>query len=88
MSDIIKVKKIELQNLMLKPNVSFIPKQLGKCTKAFWKSNRGLQCSFTKFFRYKSFNLTPPTEQEKESCLGMKCQNVHLLLKGINTLAY
>lgn len=34
-------------------------------------------------FRYRPFYITPPTE--KESCLCMKCQNGHLLLKGIIT---
>ena len=36
-------------------------------------------------FRYKPFYITPPSEREKESCLCIKYQNVHLLLQGINT---
>ena len=53
--------------------------------KSLSELNKGLHCSFITFFRYKPFYMTPPTEREKESCLCMKCQNVHLLLRGINT---
>ena len=41
-------------------------------------------CSLATFYKFKSFDIGPPTEWEKESCLCVKCQNTHLLLKGIN----
>ena len=52
--------------------------------KSFLESNKRLQCLFTTFFRYKPFYVTPLTEREKELCIYMNIQNVHLLLKRIN----
>ena len=51
----------------------------------FLLKNTGLKCSLSTSIKYKPFYISPPTEREKESCLCKKCQNVHALLKGINT---
>ena len=53
--------------------------------KHFVVSIENIQCSLSTLFRYKPFYITPPSEREKESCLCIKCQNVHLLEQGINT---
>ena len=44
------------------------------------------KCSllFLKFFKYKPFYIIPPKEREKEP-FCIKCQNAHLLLRGIYT---
>ena len=43
-----------------------------------------IHCSFSTFNKYIPFYIGPPSEREKESCLCIKCQNAHLILKGIN----
>ena len=48
-------------------------------------STKNVTCSISSFIKYKPFYVGVPTEREKESCLCMKCQNMHLRLKGINT---
>ena len=50
----------------------------------FLSLRENVHCSFSSFFKYKPFYITPPKEREKESCLCMKCQNAHLFLIGIN----
>ena len=56
-----------------------------KMPKDFVASRDNIECSLSTFFRYQPFYITPPSEREKESCLCIKCQNVHLLLQGIST---
>ena len=51
---------------------------------SFFKKGVDLDCSLATFYNFKPFYIGPPTEREKESCLCIKCQNTHLLLKGIN----
>ena len=60
-------------------------KTIRKMHTDFVASRYSIQCSLSTFFRYKPFYITPPSEREKESCLCIKYQNVHLLLQGINT---
>ena len=60
-------------------------KTIRKMHTDFVASRDSIQCSLSTFFRYKPFYITPPSEREKESCLCIKYQNVHLLLQGINT---
>ena len=49
----------------------------------FLPLRENVHCSFSSFFKYKPFYITPPKEREKESCLCIKCQNAHLFLIGI-----
>ena len=49
-----------------------------------FKGNIDFDCSLATFYKFKPFYIGPPIEREKESCLFIKCQNTHLLLKGIN----
>ena len=44
----------------------------------------GQDCSLSTFYKYKPFYVTLPTEREKETCLCMKCTNIHFLLDAIN----
>ena len=60
-------------------------KTIRKMHTDFVASRDNIQCSLSTFFRNKPFYITPPSEREKESSLCIKCQNVHLLLQGINT---
>ena len=48
-------------------------------------SRENVHCSFSTFFKYKPFYITPLPEQEKETCLCIKCQNPNLLLRMIKT---
>ena len=45
----------------------------------------GIDCCYSLFYKYKPFYVIPPTEREQESCLCIRCQNSHLLLKGVNS---
>ena len=45
----------------------------------------GVDCSLSLFFKYKPFYVIAPTEREQQSCLCIRCQNSHLLLKGVNS---
>ena len=45
----------------------------------------GIDCFYSLFYKYKPFYVIPPTEREQESCLCIRCQNSHLLLKGVNS---
>ena len=49
-----------------------------------FKGNIDFDCSLATFYKFKPFYIGPPTERKKESCPCIKCQNTHLLLKGIN----
>ena len=49
-----------------------------------FKESTSISCSLSTFHKYRPFYIGPPTEREKESCLCIKCQNAHLLLKGVN----
>ena len=51
----------------------------------FLLSRENVHCSFSTFFKYKPFYITPLPEQEKETCLCIKCQNPNLLLRMIKT---
>ena len=44
----------------------------------------GIDCSYSLFYKYKPFYVIPPTEREQQSCFCIRCQNSHLLLKGVN----
>ena len=87
--------KISLNSLKLKKNrasKSYMKSQRMIYTKKIRKmhtdvvaSRDNIQCSLSTFLRYKAFYITPPSETEKESCICMKCQNVHLLLQEIKT---
>ena len=44
--------------------------------------NLHFTCSPSTIYRYKPFYIGTPAEREKVSCLSIKCQNAHLLLKG------
>lgn len=44
--------------------------------------NLHFNCSPSTIYRYKPFYIGTPAEREKVSCLSIKCQNAHLLLKG------
>ena len=48
----------------------------------FVASRDNTGCSLSTW--YKTFYITPLSEREKEPCLCIKCQNVHLLSQGIN----
>ena len=43
-----------------------------------------MRCSFSTFNKNPPFHISPSTEREKALCLCIKCQNAHLLLKGVN----
>ena len=45
----------------------------------------GIDCSYSLFYKYKPFYVIPPTEREQQSCLCIRCQNSHLLLKGVSS---
>ena len=47
-----------------------------------FKENFDFTYSLSTLYKYKPFNIGPPTEQEKESCLCIKCENAHLFKKG------
>ena len=49
-----------------------------------FKENIDFDCLLATIYKFKSFYIGPPKEREKESCLLIKCQNTHLLLKGID----
>ena len=44
----------------------------------------GKDCSLSTFYTYKPFYVSPPTDREKETCLCMKCTNIHFLPDAIN----
>ena len=52
--------------------------------KKFMKE-RGIDCSSSLFYKYKPFYVIPPTGSEQQSCLCIRCENSHLLLKGVNS---
>ena len=60
-------------------------KTIRKMHADFVASRDNIQFSLSTFFRYKPFYITLLSEREKESCLCIKWQNVHLLLQRINT---
>ena len=45
----------------------------------------GIDCFYSLFYKYKPFYVIPPTEREQQSCLCIRCQKFHLLLKGVNS---
>ena len=45
----------------------------------------GIDCSYSLFYKYKPFYVSPPTEREQQSRPCIRCQNSHLLLKGVNS---
>ena len=45
----------------------------------------GIDCSYSLLYKYKPFYTIPHTEREQQSCLCIRCQNSHLLLKGVNS---
>ena len=49
-----------------------------------FEGNIDFECSLASFSKLKPFYTGPHTEREKESCHCIKCQNTHLLSKGIN----
>ena len=51
----------------------------------FLSLRENVHCSFSTFFKYKPIYITPLTEREKETCLCIKCQNAHLLLRVVKT---
>ena len=49
-----------------------------------YKCKMNSHITFSTFYKYKPSYVKPPTEREKESCLCIRCLNIHLLLDGIN----
>ena len=64
------------RRIYIKPSRDFYQDFLGKSE---------VPVSFSTFYKYKPFYVTSPTEREKDCCLCIKCLNVHLLLKSINS---
>ena len=44
-----------------------------------------IDCSYSLLYKYKPFYIIPPTEREQQSCLCTKCQNSHLVFKGVDS---
>ena len=47
-------------------------------------SSKHIPVSMTTFFNFKSFYCVVPSENKKQSCVCINCQNPHLLLKTVN----
>ena len=47
-------------------------------------SSKHVPVSLTTFFKFKPFYCILPSEKEKQSCVCINCQNLHLLLKAVN----
>ena len=44
----------------------------------------GSNCSLSTFYKFKPIYISSPSEREKETCLCMKCTNIHYLLDSVN----
>ena len=58
-------------------------KSVRELYKKFMELN-SIDCSHSLFCNYKPFYVIPPTGRDQQSCLCIRCQNSHLLLKDIN----
>ena len=47
-------------------------------------SSKHVPVSLTAFLNFKPFYCVVPSEKEKQSCVCINCQNLHLLLKAVN----
>lgn len=74
-----KQAKSKLTSLLI---VKSTPSQVRQLHQEF-QENFDFTCSLSTFYKYKPFHNSPPIEREKESCLCIKCQNAHLLLKAV-----
>ena len=74
-----KQAKSKLTSLLI---VKSTPSHVRQLHQEF-QENFDFTCSLSTFYKYKPFYNSPPIEREKESCLCIKCQNAHLLLKAV-----
>ena len=80
-TEITKIKKNRTSKTYMKSQRIMYTKTIRKINTGFVASRDNIQCSLSTFFRYKPFYITPPSERQKESCLCIKYQNFHLLLR-------
>ena len=79
------MKRTNTKKLYVKAQRMVYTKPICRLYEDFVKTAPEVKCSRSTFFKYKPFYVVVPSEREKESCLCIKCQNIHLQLRGINT---
>ena len=68
-----KIKKDGTSKSYMKSQRMIYTKTIRKMHTDFVASRDNIECSFSAFFRYEPFYITPPSEREKESSLCIKC---------------
>ena len=84
-SEFVKVKRNGNSKTCMRAQCLIYTETITKLHSKFLPSRENVHCYFLTIFKYKPFYTIPPTEREKESCFCIKCQNSHLLLRGIYT---
>ena len=80
----VTLKKTNTKKIYVSAQRMIYSKPIKEIHQQFCKQS-GITISLSLFYKLKPFYIGPPTEREKLTCLCKDCQNIHLLLQGINT---
>ena len=80
----IAFKHMGNKNIYVTTQRLYYTKSVRELLKKFMKLS-DVDCSSSLFYKYKPFYVIPPTGSEQQSCLCIRCENSHLLLKGVNS---
>ena len=80
----VTLKKTNTKKIYVSAQRMIYSKLIKEIHQQFCKQS-GITISLSLFYKLKPFYIGPPTEREKLTCLCKDCQNIHLLLQGVNT---